>query len=144
MGAIKGTVKDEVGAVIPGATIKITKREEQWEFSTISKNDGSYIIRKLPPGLYDIEFILSGFDSSYMRSVNVLSFSSTIADMTLYIAGMHETVTVTTSMANQILETSASTGTVLRGSGILMKVAEETFTPRLRDYFRRRCIGRHR
>jgi hypothetical protein len=134
-GAIKGTITDATAAVLPGATILAKQRQTGLEFSATSKPDGSYIVRNIPPGVYDVSFSLAGFMTAMIRDVPVHSTSITTVNVVLQIASISTMVEVNMSPENLLLESSASVGTVMRKSGAIAQVHEETFTPRLRDYF---------
>src|SRR4051812_10905521 len=62
-GGIVGTVTDESGGVMPGATITITNKETGAVRSTVSGTDGVYTVTDLDPGRYNVTVSLSGFSS---------------------------------------------------------------------------------
>ncbi len=68
---ISGEVKDENGAVIPGA--KITLRDKQTEKIRItqSNDDGFYEFRDVAPAIYDIEVESPGFKKLVMQNVEI-------------------------------------------------------------------------
>src|SRR5437762_8776630 len=68
---ISGTVKDQSGAVLPGAEIKATQTETNLERTTISNETGSYVLPNLPLGPYKVEVALPGF-RTYIQSGLVL------------------------------------------------------------------------
>ena len=49
-----GTVKDQTGAVVPGAEVTATARATNISRQAISDDRGEYILDKLIPGLYDV------------------------------------------------------------------------------------------
>ena len=58
-GMITGTVKDDTGGVIPGATITVST--EKGVVQTVqSGGDGTYTFRGLPPGSYSVSAMYSG------------------------------------------------------------------------------------
>src|SRR2546428_154996 len=58
---ISGTVKDQSGAVLPGAEITATQTETGSMRTSISNETGSDVLPKLPPGPYRVEGPLPGF-----------------------------------------------------------------------------------
>jgi hypothetical protein len=59
-GTLRGQVRDETGAVIPGAIVTAASASGN-VISVISTTDGSYLIKHLPEGNYRIEARFSGF-----------------------------------------------------------------------------------
>src|SRR5256885_16525481 len=57
---ISGTVKDQTGAVLPGAEIKATQTETGIERTTISNETGSYVLPNLALGPERVEDGLPG------------------------------------------------------------------------------------
>jgi hypothetical protein len=58
---LRGQVRDETGAVIPGATVTATNASGQ-VVSAVSAADGSYSLKGLPNGDYRIEAQFAGFE----------------------------------------------------------------------------------
>ena len=58
---ISGTVKDQSGAVLPGAEITATQTETGSMRTSISNETGSYVLPNLPLGPYRLEVSLPGF-----------------------------------------------------------------------------------
>src|SRR6476661_8446405 len=63
-GSIAGTIKDASGSVLPGVTVTVSGASLQRERVTAtSSSDGSYRVPLLPPGIYQVVFDLTGFNS---------------------------------------------------------------------------------
>lgn len=60
-GSVRGTVTDPNGAVIPGATIKITSQETGATRVATSGEDGEYTVSFLAPGNYQMSVAATGF-----------------------------------------------------------------------------------
>ena len=58
---LQGTVTDQQGAVVPGATIVIRNQATGVERSLVTDAAGEYLAASLAPGRYRIEVHLSGF-----------------------------------------------------------------------------------
>ncbi|HSK71935.1 MAG TPA: alpha-2-macroglobulin family protein [Pyrinomonadaceae bacterium] len=150
-GAIQGAVKDAMGAVIPGATIKATKNDTAEEFPAETEANGEYLIENLPSGKYSVRASSMGFKDSVISDVPVRASSITRADFTLEAGAIEETVTVSAGVVT--VETTSSQISYGRGSGSGMgdgdgggggggkkeeNVSENQLqisTPRLREYF---------
>src|SRR4051812_48751465 len=62
---IRGIVTDPTGAVIPDATITLTSASGE-KFTAISSADGTYVVRGLPAGVYQLNASAAGF-AAYLR-----------------------------------------------------------------------------
>lgn len=71
-GAIEGTVTDPTGAVLPGVTITAASDALMALRTTLSAADGSYLLSALPPGTYQLLYVLSGFASASRESPPLL------------------------------------------------------------------------
>ena len=61
-GALIGTVKDEQGAVVPGALVRVTSPALIGGPATMTTNErGQFRFPVLPPATYALEIDLSGF-----------------------------------------------------------------------------------
>src|ERR1035437_5893054 len=58
--SIRGQVKDESGAMIPGATVTATGASGN-VLTAVSAADGSYSLKRVPNGSYRIEATFTGF-----------------------------------------------------------------------------------
>ncbi len=60
--AIEGTVSDQSGAPVPGATIVVTNQATNVRYQGASTTSGSFRVPALPPGTYRIEVQSPGFE----------------------------------------------------------------------------------
>jgi A-macroglobulin TED domain/Alpha-2-macroglobulin family/Carboxypeptidase regulatory-like domain/MG2 domain/A-macroglobulin receptor binding domain len=133
-GAINGIVTDPSGAVISNASVVATLRPTGEKFSGTTGSDGAYLIRNIPPGTYDMSISAPGFRATQIRTVPVHSTSLTAVNVMLNVGSVSETVTV--EAVSTLVNTESSRLAVARSAeGTRVRVREETFTPRLRDYF---------
>src|SRR6266567_139215 len=58
---ISGAVKDQTGAVLPGAEVTMTQTETGLKRTTVTDETGSYSLPNLPIGPYRLEESLPGF-----------------------------------------------------------------------------------
>ncbi len=70
-GTIGGTVTDDSGAAIPGATVTVTNQGTGLEVSGITDDTGAYAIRNLQPGTYTVKASLQGFKEYVQTGVPV-------------------------------------------------------------------------
>src|ERR1700719_403170 len=60
---IGGTVRDQLGGVIPAAQVSITNTDTNITRQAETGTDGGYILANLPPGSYKLHVAKSGFAS---------------------------------------------------------------------------------
>jgi hypothetical protein len=74
-GVISGTVVDNTGQVVPGATVTLTNQQTLDQRNTVSDSRGEFAFRAVNPGTYTIRIELTGFRTLEQRD-NVLAASS--------------------------------------------------------------------
>ena len=104
---ISGTVKDQSGAVLPGAEITATQTETAAARMTLSDETGSYVLPNLPLGPYKLEVSLPGFRTFLQSGIVLQVNSSTVVNPVLNVGQVSETVEV---QANASLVETRSTG----------------------------------
>jgi len=102
-GSIRGTVTDEQGAVISGATVTVTSKATGEVRKVTANEAGAYSVENLLPGEYDIKAEASGF-STVSTTVTVLVGNASPGDLTLR-AGVGNIVVDITSAAPVIDKT---------------------------------------
>lgn len=104
---LQGTISDDQGGVLPGASIVITNTETGWTRDVTSDARGWYRAAALPPGPYQVRVTLAGF-VAYVRSGLVLTLGQeATVNHALKLATVEETVTVTGQ--SPLVETTSST-----------------------------------
>src|SRR5262245_30846959 len=94
-GRINGTVTDHTGAVLPGVTVAATRPPLTQPQGQVTGTDGSYRFLALPPGVYEVDFDLTGFQKVQRQDVRVVINQTLSVDMQMQVATLQETVTVT-------------------------------------------------
>ena len=94
-GRINGTVTDNTGAVLPGVTVTATSPALIQPQVQVSGSDGSYRFQALPPGVYSVDFELTGFQTVKREGIRVVINQTLSVDQQLQVATLQETVTVT-------------------------------------------------
>src|SRR5215813_612069 len=71
-GAISGTVRDEKGAIVPGAQVEVVNATTGvTERNVTSDGNGNFGVTQLPPGTYKIVVTASGFSKVELPDVKV-------------------------------------------------------------------------
>jgi hypothetical protein len=91
---LSGTVRDSSGAVIPNATITITKENTGLKQETLSEEQGFYRFAFLLPGSYTLTATAQGFGLLSQPSVKLDAGQKARVDFTLLPATVRESVTV--------------------------------------------------
>ena len=97
-GSLSGTVKDESGGVIPGATVTAMNTGIGTMFTTVTEVDGTYTFPKLPVGRYDISIELEGFKVEKRTALAVDADAALQLNVTLMVGSQSETVSVTVNV----------------------------------------------
>ncbi len=160
-GAVRGTITDSAGAVVPNTKINAMNEQTKEIIETLSNEDGVYLLKNLPSGTYRISAISAGFATTIIQNVPVQAATLTELNFTLNVGATAETVDVTagdsainttdasmssniTQMQTQDLPLNGRRGNdfVLLKSGIAANkktagatILEENSTPKLREYF---------
>src|SRR5215210_5505505 len=82
-GAIAGTVRDQAGAVVPGAQVKVTNPQTNVTRETTSNDEGFYRVGAVEPGVYTLLVEKAGCSKSENRAVTVQQTQETTVDIEL-------------------------------------------------------------
>jgi len=93
--AIVGQITDATGAVIPGAGVTITSRENGLQRSLKSDNEGRFNFPQLKPGAYSVRVEADGFDPQQNDNVLAGLGQKQTVDFTLKVAQSKQTIEVT-------------------------------------------------
>src|SRR3954447_11634730 len=98
---ITGTVKDDTGGVIPGATI--TASTEKGVAQTVqSGGDGTYVFRGLPPGAYSVSATYSGLQQEGATAITLSPGQAATGNITMTLQVQKQEVTVTDTATNTV------------------------------------------
>jgi len=93
-GTIQGTVRDNQGGIIPGATVTLRNIDTNISRDTVTAEEGQWRFGNIPVGNYDLNIELTGF-SKYIRTGLTLSLNQTaVLDVVLTPATVSETIEV--------------------------------------------------
>ena len=93
-GSIQGTVLDNSGAVVPGATVTATNVATGVATTRVTTAAGVYAVSPLPPGEYRVEVRLEGFQPYVRETVLVDALAVVGLNVTLEVGGLAQEVTV--------------------------------------------------
>ena len=114
---ISGTISDQNGAVVAGATIIVKHSETGGEFRATSSGNGTYTVPSLAVGTYTIRITAPGFKQAEVRDVKIDAGVPATVNITLEVGAATESVVV--QGGAEILQTqSANISTTLNANQI--------------------------
>lgn len=102
LGAIRGTVTDPQGSVVPKATVLITDEATGVPRTTETDSEGRFEALSLRPGTYRVEIITTSFKKYEQTGVVLRTGAATRVDARLELGGIQETVTVSAEAKTDI------------------------------------------
>ncbi len=106
--AVRGTVLDQQGNAVAGASITISDATRNFSRTQTSNADGGYNFTLLPPATYQIEVEAAGFKKSIINNVEAKIETPVEKDIVLEVGAITETVNIT-STSEAALNTSDAT-----------------------------------
>ncbi|MBI2821958.1 MAG: carboxypeptidase regulatory-like domain-containing protein, partial [Acidobacteria bacterium] len=106
-GTILGTVKDQSGGLLPGASVIIKNTDTGASREVITDDAGRYRAVQLALGNYEVEASLSGFQTEVRSGIKLTVGREAVVDFSLSIGEISERVQVTGDAP--IVETASST-----------------------------------
>jgi hypothetical protein len=106
---INGTVSDQNGAAVPGATVKLTNPANGFERTTTTTDEGKYSFPTIPPDTYRVEVQAGNFKTSVRTDVKALVDLPLVVDIPLEPGDVSATVTVTSNTIDSIINTQDAT-----------------------------------
>jgi outer membrane receptor protein involved in Fe transport len=98
-GSITGTVTDNSGGAVPGATVSVKNEGTGLELTTVTDGEGNYTIRNIPGGSYTLKASLQGFKEFVQTGVPVTVNNIVRINGKLEIGALSESVTVVSETA---------------------------------------------
>jgi hypothetical protein len=96
---LTGTVSDVSGAAISGASITVSNSATKAARTVQSDRNGRYLADNLTPGSYQIEAKAPGFSTLQLAAVTVAAAQQNLANLTLSVGAVSETVAVEAEVA---------------------------------------------
>ena len=106
-GSFVGTVRDPSGAVIGGASVRITNKGTSAQRTATTDETGSFNVVNLDPGTYDVVVEAPGFQSSVHSDLVLTARQTARVDATLGLGAQTEAITVNTA-AEPVITTDLS------------------------------------
>jgi hypothetical protein len=98
-GSLSGTLKDQSGAVVSGATITLVNTALKSEYKVVSNGQGFYSFPTLPVGHYDLTIEAAGFKTQKKTNLTVDTDAALKLDVVLSVGQRSENITVVAAAA---------------------------------------------
>ena len=124
---VSGTITDEQGAALPGASVSIRNQETGLSVSTVTDDRGFYRLLNLPSGNYSLTVELEGFATTQKSDVRMTLGSTPTIDLQLQLSSIAETITVTSEAPQVEVTNTAASTTILTETIKNMPLAQRDF-----------------
>ncbi len=118
-GTITGNISDPSGAVITGATVKITDRSTGKTQQQNTNTAGTFIFPNLYPGVYDVSVGAPGFRTLKSPGNTVIVGQTITLNLTMEVGAQIQTVEVTSTAGAELQTMNATMGTSVSGDTLL-------------------------
>ena len=108
-GTIQGTVSDDNGAAIPGASVEVKNTETNFLRTVTTDEEGRFIVLQLPPGKYTVTVSKNGFATLIAENAELTVGRALNLPLTVKVSQVQETVTVTATPTIDTTKTESST-----------------------------------
>jgi hypothetical protein len=96
---LSGAVLDETKSSLPGVTVTATSLDTGRQIVSVSDDRGEYRLRGLAPGRYRVQADLAGFASTMVPEIELLVGQNGTLPLSMQVASLSETLTVTAESA---------------------------------------------
>jgi Carboxypeptidase regulatory-like domain len=110
-GGINGTVTDQSGAVVPGASVEAVESATGVSHKTLTSSAGGYVFQDMPLGTYVVKVAGQGFKQATVSNVPVTAGVIYTLPIKLSVQSAGETVEV--SASSLVLDTTTATQTTV-------------------------------
>ena len=117
-GSITGTVRDNTGAVVPGADVNITSEAQGVIQKVTTNSNGDFLVAGLPSGTYDLTIAASGFKKYAASGVVLRVGQKARVDAILQVGEISTEVTVAGEAVAQVETQSAEISGIITGKEI--------------------------
>jgi hypothetical protein len=128
-GAVVGTITDQSGAVISGATVKITNTATNSSRETTTAEQGTFRFDTVDPGVYTVNVSASGFRTTSLNEVPVAAGQVVTAPFKLEVGAVGGEVVEVTADASVQLQTQDGARTSTLDSRQIVDIPISTLNP---------------
>jgi hypothetical protein len=108
-GTIEGTVSDQTGAIVPGATVEVKNVDTNQVRTLTTDADGRFVALQLPPGRYSVTVSRAGFATIVQESFPLTVGQAVSLNLSMKVSQVAETVTIASVPTIDTIKTESST-----------------------------------
>jgi hypothetical protein len=117
--SVGGQIKDQSGAVVPGAEVKLEDVDTKVTRTTTSNASGRYIFINVPSGNYKLTVTMTGFAAWESTGLRATIGSAATVDAVLKVGAPTEVVTVEAGGATELVTSSAAIGATISADSLM-------------------------
>jgi hypothetical protein len=99
---MQGTVTDQSGGIVPGASVTLTSQETQQAKTTTTSDAGSYRFDALAPGRYTLTVDMANFNRQTVENIQIKAEETQGANVTLTAGAQTQSITVSGEAATAL------------------------------------------
>jgi hypothetical protein len=108
-GTIQGTVVDENGGAVPGASVEIRQTETNYTRTTTTDEEGRFVALQLPSGKYTLTVSKQGFATLVVENANLTVGQAMNLPLAMKVSSVEERVTITATPTVDTAKIESST-----------------------------------
>jgi len=116
---IEGTVTDQTGAALPGATVAVQNMDTAITRTAETLSSGNYVVTQLSPGRYSLSINKENFKSYKQQNIVLVIGQHAEMNVQLQVGSAQQQVTVTASEVPVIQTEDSSVGSVIESKTIV-------------------------
>lgn len=118
-GTVSGTVTDNSGAAVPGATVYLVDTATGSIRPTTTNDTGAYVLPYVKPGAYNVKISKQGFKTTVVSNQVVEVGRQLTVNAVLDIGSVSQTVEVTVTVGSELQTMDATVGASLSGETLM-------------------------
>ncbi|MBL8172147.1 MAG: carboxypeptidase regulatory-like domain-containing protein, partial [Acidobacteria bacterium] len=108
-GVIQGTLADERGAVIAGATVEVKNLDTNLAKTLTSDEGGRFVFLQLQPGRYTLTASTQGYATVEQQNISLTVGQTVTLNLSMKVSAVQERVTITAAPTIDVVKTESST-----------------------------------
>jgi hypothetical protein len=108
-GVVQGTITDEHGAVVPGATVEVKNLDTNAAQTFVTTDDGRFVFLQLPPARYTLTVSKQGFATLVQEPFQLTVGQAVNLNLSMKVSQVDEKVTITAVPTIDTTKTELST-----------------------------------
>ena len=108
--SVRGTVLDQQGNVVVGATVTLTSPEKSFTRTQTTTESGSYLFNTVPPGTYRLEVEAKGFKKAVLADVQARVDTPLEVNIPLEVGDITEAISISAGETAPLNTTDATIG----------------------------------